>query len=143
MKLEASPIGKEGVGMAQIPDQLANLMLQVHDIKKGKDVREEIWCLKCKAEGHHKDQCPLFQDYLSSGAPNPLNQGAGPWCEICQTRGSHRLEHFPLLQKYVSTLTSLYCNFCKSVGHDGSNSHAYDMMHDQRAYRVQGDEPEG
>jgi len=59
-------------------------------MKKGKEVREEVWCIKCKAEGHHNDQCPLFQDYLNSGAPNPLNQGLGSWCEICRTRGSHQ-----------------------------------------------------
>jgi len=40
MKLEASPIGETGVGMAQIQKQLANLTLQLHDIKKGKEVRE-------------------------------------------------------------------------------------------------------
>ena len=81
----------------QIQDQLANLTLQLHDIKKGKEVTEEVWCIKCKAEGHHKDQCLMFQDYLNSGAPNPLNHNARPWCEICRTRGSHQPEHYPLL----------------------------------------------
>jgi len=112
IKMEASPLGETRVGLAQIQNQLANLMLQLADIKKGKEVREEVWCIKCKGEGHHKEQCPMFQDYLNSGAPNPLNQGARPWCEICRTRGSHRPESCPLLQKYVSTPMSLYCNFC-------------------------------
>jgi len=114
MKLEASPIGETGIRMAQIQNQLTNLTIQLQDMKKGKEVREEIWCIRCKAEGHHKDQCPLFQEYLASGAPNPLNHGAGPWCEIYRTRG-HRPENCHLLQKYVSTPTSLYCTFCKSV----------------------------
>jgi len=55
MKLEASPIGETGVGMAQIQNQLANLTIQLEGMKKGKEVREEVWCIKCKAEGHHKD----------------------------------------------------------------------------------------
>lgn len=82
MKLEASPTGETSVGMAQVHNQLANLTLQLQDMKKGKEVREDIWCIKCK-EGHHKDQCPIFQEHLIGGAPNPLNHGASPWCEIC------------------------------------------------------------
>jgi len=109
-------------------------------MKKGKEVREEVWCIKCKKEGHHKDHCPLFEEYLATGAPNPLNHGVGLWCEICRTRGGHRPEHCPLLQKYVNTPASLYCSFCKSLRHDESNYRAYDMMHDGRAYKVQGDE---
>ena len=38
MKLESSPIGEISVGMMQILSQLANLMLQIQDIKKGKEV---------------------------------------------------------------------------------------------------------
>lgn len=97
MKMEASPIGETCVGMKQLQSQLANLTIQLDGMRKGNEDREEVWCIKCKAKFHHKDQCPLFNDYLSSGAPNPLNQNTGPWCEICRTRGSHRLEHCPLL----------------------------------------------
>ena len=42
MKLEASPIGETGIGMAQIQNQLANLTLQLQDMKKRKEVREEF-----------------------------------------------------------------------------------------------------
>ena len=42
MKLEASPIAETSVGMAQIQNQLANLTLQLQDIKKGKEVGEEV-----------------------------------------------------------------------------------------------------
>ena len=38
MKLEASPIGDTGLGMMQIQLQLANLTVQLHDIKRGKEV---------------------------------------------------------------------------------------------------------
>jgi len=136
MKLEASPIGETGIRMAQIQHQLANLTLQLWDMKKWKEVREEVWCIKCNKEGHHKDQCPLFQEYLATVAPNPLNHGAGPWCKICRTRGGHRPKHCPLLQKYVSTLTRLYFSFCKSIGHDESSFRAYNMMHNKRTYMM-------
>ena len=39
MKLEASPFGENAIGMNQIQTQLANLMLQLQDIKKGKENR--------------------------------------------------------------------------------------------------------
>lgn len=83
MKLEASPISEIGIGMVQIQNQLANQTIQLQDMKKGKEVTEKIWCIRCKVEGHHKYQRPLFHEYLASGAPNPLNDGARPWCKIC------------------------------------------------------------
>ena len=36
MKLEALPIGNGAAGMVQIQSQLANLTIQLQDIKKGK-----------------------------------------------------------------------------------------------------------
>ena len=36
MKLEASPIGDGVVGMIQIQSQLANLTIQLQDMKRGK-----------------------------------------------------------------------------------------------------------
>ena len=36
INLESSPVGDTGAGMMQIQLQLANLMLQLHDIKKEK-----------------------------------------------------------------------------------------------------------
>ena len=74
MKLEASPIAETSAGMAQIENHLANLTLQLQDIKKGKEVREEVWCTKCRIEGHSREHCPIFAKYLATGAPNPLPQ---------------------------------------------------------------------
>ena len=74
MKLEASPIAETSAGMVQIQNQLANLTLQLQDIKKGKQVREEVWCTKCRTEGHSKEHCPVYAEYMVSGAPNPLPQ---------------------------------------------------------------------
>jgi hypothetical protein len=76
MKIESSPMGESSSGMSQILSQLTSLSLQVEDIKKdkGKDKREYIWCVRCISEGHYKEHCPVFHEYLASGAPSPLKQ---------------------------------------------------------------------
>lgn len=78
MKLEASPLQEASGGMVQIQSQLANLTLQLQDIKKGKEIREEVWCTKCKTKDHSKEHCPVYADFLAAGAPNPLPQLQGP-----------------------------------------------------------------
>ena len=42
MKLEASPVGETTVKMNHIQAQLANLMLQLQDIKKAKEDHDDI-----------------------------------------------------------------------------------------------------
>ena len=42
MKLEASLVGENVVGMSQIQTLLENLTLQLQDIKKGKQQREDL-----------------------------------------------------------------------------------------------------
>ena len=44
IKLEASPVGENAVGMSQIQMQLEKLTLMLQDIKKGKEQRKDIWC---------------------------------------------------------------------------------------------------
>jgi hypothetical protein len=39
---------------------------------KGKDKREDIWCIRCKSDGHDKENCLLFNEYLASEALIPL-----------------------------------------------------------------------
>jgi hypothetical protein len=74
MKLESTPMGEFSSGMSQILSQLTSLSLLVEDMKKekGKDKREDICCIICKSEGHEKEHCPLFNEYLASGAISPL-----------------------------------------------------------------------
>ena len=43
MKLETTPV-EDNFGIAQIHAQLAAMDLELRDMKKGKAVREEIWC---------------------------------------------------------------------------------------------------
>ena len=127
MKLEASPLAETSTGMTNLQNQLANLTIQMHELKKGKEVAQDIWCVKCKAQGHTKDNCPVFVEYLSIRAPNALAQTQGPWCELCRTRG-HLPQQCPMLQKYIQTPKNLYCTFCKSVGHDDHTCRANDLM---------------
>jgi hypothetical protein len=74
MKLEASQIAETSVGMQLIQNQLVNLTLHLQDMRKGKEVREEVWCTKCRTEGHSREHCPIFAEYMANGAPNPLPQ---------------------------------------------------------------------
>ena len=81
MKLETAPVG-DNSGISQIQAHLAEMALELHDMKKGKVVREEVQCSCCKIEGHDKEQFPALRKYLSTGAPNPFNP-AVLYCEIC------------------------------------------------------------
>ena len=60
LKLEASLVGETVDGMNQIQAQLANLMLQLQDIKKGKEDHNDLWCTRCHVDRHTKDTCPTF-----------------------------------------------------------------------------------
>ena len=74
MKLDTLPIAETSLGMVQIHNQLSNLTLQLQDMQKGKQVREEVRCTKCRMEGHSKEHCPVYTEYIASGEPNPLPQ---------------------------------------------------------------------
>lgn len=72
---------------------------------------EEVWCLKCKSQGHDKDHCLVFANYVARGGPMPLSteSQAGPstgpvlWCAIYQVARKHVTENCHLLQKFVQT----------------------------------------
>jgi hypothetical protein len=140
-KFESTPMGESNSGISQIMSQLTSLSLQVEDMKKdkGKDKREDIWCVRCRPEGHDKEHYPLFHDYFSSGAPNPLKQVNLPWCKVCKNR--HCPGECYYMKKYVQTPTNLYCTFCKSVGHDDMVCRDYDLMHERLRdiYKIQGE----
>ena len=54
MKLETAPVPNNS-GIAQIQAQLVEMSMELRDIKKGKCVREEVWCTRCKEEGHDRE----------------------------------------------------------------------------------------
>ena len=142
MKLEASPVGESTVGINQIQVQLANLMLQLQDIKKAKEYRDDLWCTCFHADGHTKDTCPMFHNYLLLGALNPLSYAGVPWCHICQVYG-HRHENCDYMEKMVTNSENLYCTFCRSVGHDDKKCQAYDLLQERMydSYFVKGEDP--
>ena len=82
VKLEALPVGETAVGMNQIQAQLANMMLQLQDIKKAKEYHDKLWCTRCHVYVNTKDTCSTFWNYLLLGSPNPLSCDGIPWCCI-------------------------------------------------------------
>jgi len=84
MRLEASPMSESKLGMDQLQKQLVNITLELQSLKKGKEICKEVWCTRCRIEGHSKEQSPIFVQYLASDAPNPLPQIGELWCEICR-----------------------------------------------------------
>ena len=126
-----------------------NLCLEMQNLKQDRTPQpkacEEVWCIKCKAQGHDKDHCPVFTDYLAGGGPMPLRPEAqvGPsaapalWCAICQIGGKHTTDNCHLLQKYTQMSQQLFYNFCRSIGHDECTFRSYELMMDQTlAYTV-------
>ena len=141
MRLEASPMSDSTLGMDQLQKKLVNINLELQSLKKGKEVREEVWCTRCRTEGHSREQCLVFAQYLTSGAPNPLPQAWGLWCEICRQAG-HRPQYCHMLQKYTKTPKTLYCTFCSWAGHDDSHCRALDLMMErtQDVYAMQSEQ---
>ena len=70
MNMEASLVREMRFGMNQIQSQLANLTIQLQDIKKGWEFCDEVWCTRWPKEGHHEDQFLYFREYVQEGAPN-------------------------------------------------------------------------
>ena len=75
--------------------------------------------------------------------PLRLEEQAGPsatpalWCMICQIGGKHVIDNYHLFQKYTQNSQQLFCNFCRSLGHDERTSRSYELMMDQTpTYRV-------
>jgi hypothetical protein len=57
MKLEATPVEESSLGISHILNQLTSLSLQVEYMNKGKgkEKREDIWCIICKSKVHNKE----------------------------------------------------------------------------------------
>jgi len=149
MRLHETPIQDPNLGVQQMHAQLKNLCLEMQSLKQDRIAHPEarkVWCIKCKGQGHGKDHCLVFANYLVGGGPMPLRSEAqaGPsvvptlWCTICQIGGKHATNNCHLLQKYTQTSQQLFCNFCRSVGHDEHTCRSYELMMDQTpTYRDQ------
>ena len=67
-----------------------------------------------------------------------LSAVPGLWCAICQIGGKHVTSNYHLLQKYTQTSQQLFCNFCRSIGHDEHTYTSYELIMDQTpTYRIQ------
>jgi len=75
IRMEASPVGESGAGMAQVQSHLTALKIQLQDISKQKERRYDVWCVYCRTEGHYKNQCPVLMQYMVAGSPNPVGPG--------------------------------------------------------------------
>jgi len=150
MRLHETPIQDPGLGVQQLHVQLQNLCLEMQSLKQDRTPRpeacKEVWCIKCKGEGHDKDHCPVSANYLAGGCPMPLRpkEQAGPSeapalrCAIYQIGWKHKTDNSHLLQKYTQTPQQLFCNFCRSVGHDEHTCRSYELNMDWTpAYRIQ------
>lgn len=150
MRLHETPIQDLGLGVQKIHAQLQNLCLEMQSLKQDgitwPEAHEEVWCIKCKGQGHDKDHCQVFKNYLAGGGLMPLRlkAQAGPsavpalWCVISQIGGKHTTTNCHLLQKYTQMTQQLFCNFCRSVGHDERTCRSYEIIMDQTpTYRVQ------
>jgi hypothetical protein len=110
MRLHETPIQDATLGVQQIHCGVAEPLLRIAELEERKEarpeVREEVWCLKCKSQGHDKDHCPVFVNYIAGGGPMPLRQEApagpsmGPCAMVCycQVAGKHVTDNCHLLQ---------------------------------------------
>jgi len=130
MHLEATPRGVEtSVGLAQVWSQLANLMMQLHDMAKVKVVCEHIWCTTYHSKRHRRYEFPALPNYVAMGAPSPFPFGQMKWCEICKQWG-HMPPHCHTLQKYQTTNHTPFCKLWKSIGHDVNSYRSLMLMQD-------------
>ena len=127
MKLEGSPLGETAVGMNQIQAQLANLTLQLQDIKKEKEEHDDLWCTRCHMGGHTKDTCPTFRNYFLLGAPKNIIFSRVTWFHIYDLYG-HRHENSSYMQNMVTKAEILYCSFFRSIGNEDKYYRAYDLL---------------
>lgn len=115
MRVHETPIQGSSLEVQQIHAQLKYLFLEIQSLKQDRtthpEAHEEVWCRKCKGQGHDKNHCLVFMNYLAGGGPMPLRPKAqaGPsmmptlWCTICYIGGKHATNNCHLLQKYTKT----------------------------------------
>ena len=90
MKLEATPRDDTQLGVQQIQGQLEVIHMEIQNLRKerGTESSPEIWCIRCKVNGHTKDNCLLLADYIQAKGPSALlsreaarSSGTMLWCD--------------------------------------------------------------
>ena len=78
--MHETPIQDPNLGIQQIHVKLKKLCLEMQSLKQDRtarpEVHDEVWCVKCKGQGHDKDHCLVFANYLTRGGPIPLRPEA-------------------------------------------------------------------
>jgi hypothetical protein len=82
LQLEENQYEKTYLSIEELKEYLKSLTFQLNQ-NKGKEKREVVWCTTCRIEGHHKNECLTFTQYMAAGLPNPFPT-EGLWCEICK-----------------------------------------------------------
>jgi hypothetical protein len=59
INMEAYHVEENG-GMAQVQMNFVSVKIKLVELTKGKEMQEQVWCTKCRIEGHHKDKFPTF-----------------------------------------------------------------------------------
>jgi len=76
MRLHKTSIQDPNLGVQQIHTQFKNLCLEMQSLQQDMTTHpeacEEVWCIKCKGQGHDKDHYPVFANYLVGGGLMPL-----------------------------------------------------------------------
>jgi hypothetical protein len=71
MQLEENQYKKTYPTIQELKEDLKNLTVQLNQ-NKSREKREVVWCTLCRSEGHHKNECLKFAQYLGVGLPNPF-----------------------------------------------------------------------
>jgi hypothetical protein len=74
LQLEENQYQQMDPTIEELKEDLKNLTFQLNQ-NKNKDKREVVWCTACRMEGHHKNECPTFAQYMETGMPNPATTG--------------------------------------------------------------------
>jgi hypothetical protein len=62
--------GNTSIGMAHVKSHIVNLTMKLQDVGKAMVVWENVWCILCHEEGHHRNECPMMGSYMTTGAPD-------------------------------------------------------------------------
>lgn len=140
MRLNKTSLQDPRLGVQQIQVQIQNFCFKMKKLKQEQatrlEVQEEVWCIKCRSQGHDKDHYPISVNYVEAGGPIPLRPEAQArpstttllWCAICQVGGKHNTNNYHLLPKYNQIPQQLFCNFCRLVGHEERYCHSYQLL---------------
>ena len=120
MTLHDTAILDATFGVQQIHAKLKNLYLEFQSLKKEKaawlEVNEEVWCLKCKNQGHDKDHYLVFTNYMAGGglillsleAQAGLGTGPASWLHYLSSIWKTCSRQLPLTAKVCADTTIFF-----------------------------------